>query len=213
MKNHNDFRVIPLFPLPNVVFFPKTYLPLHIFEPRYQEMVQDIEEEDRIIGIVLLKEGWEMNYYDRPEICSIGCAGEMVKIERLEEGRFNIILKGLYKFSVKDQYFDKSYRQAFVETFLPNKTEEELPKNIKKILTSLLQKQRMRLKSDETSLSHLKTEMDDETFVNMLSFALPLSNLEKQFLLDSENLVRQTKRLIELIQLQTFETNPPSESG
>ncbi|MEK7222586.1 MAG: LON peptidase substrate-binding domain-containing protein, partial [Nitrospirota bacterium] len=57
--------VIPLFPLPNVVFFPRTYLPLHVFEPRYCRMVRDAASSHRMIGMVLLKEGWESDYEGR----------------------------------------------------------------------------------------------------------------------------------------------------
>ena len=212
MKTSIYPRIIPLFPLPNVVFFPKTYLPLHIFEPRYREMVQDTENQDRPIGMVLLKEGWKNNYYGNPDICSEGCAGELSTVQRLEDGRFNIILKGLFKFSVKDQFFDKSYRQALVEPFAQDKTQENFPLKLREDLSAILKKMVNRGKGDDPFLSLLKKGTDDETFVHMLSYSLPLTSLEKQFLLESESLVQQTKRLIELIQFQTLEIKPSSAS-
>ncbi|HXN06189.1 MAG TPA: LON peptidase substrate-binding domain-containing protein, partial [Nitrospiria bacterium] len=124
-------KIIPLFPLPNLVFFPKTYLPLHIFEPRYREMVQDAEKEGQIIGVVMLKDGWEENYYGNPEICLEGCAGELTTVQPLEDGRFNILLKGLFRFSVKDQFFDKNYREAFIEPFAQDNAEGSLPLKLK----------------------------------------------------------------------------------
>src|ERR1700757_1028338 len=108
-------RIIPLFPLPDLVFFPKTYLPLHIFEPRYRQMVADAGSGDRMIGMVLLKEGWERDYDRNPEIYRVGCVGRMIKVEPLEDGRFNILLYGLKKIAIKDQFFDQSYRRAEIE--------------------------------------------------------------------------------------------------
>ncbi len=85
---------IPLFPLPNVVLFPNVYLPLHIFEPRYREMVSDALDGDRIIGMVLLRPGWEGDYEGRPAVYPVGCAGLISHAERLSDGRYNIVLQG-----------------------------------------------------------------------------------------------------------------------
>ncbi len=112
------FRVperIPVFPLPNVVFFPKTYLPLHIFEPRYREMVTDAGARGQCIGMALLKEGWEHEYYGNPPIFEIGCVGRLVSVQRLLDGRFNILLQGLQRYEIREQFYDKSYRQASVK--------------------------------------------------------------------------------------------------
>ena len=71
--------LLPLFPLPNVVLFPNVFLPLHIFEPRYREMVADAIAGDRMIGMVLLRPGWENNYEGRPPVYPIGCSG-LIKV-------------------------------------------------------------------------------------------------------------------------------------
>ena len=94
---------IPLFPLPNVVLFPNVFLPLHIFEQRYRAMVSDALAGDRIIGMVLLRPGWEQDYEGRPPIYPVGCAGLITHAERLSDGRFNIVLQGLEKFRVLDE--------------------------------------------------------------------------------------------------------------
>src|SRR5512134_2216313 len=85
---------IPIFPLPNVVLFPKVFLPLHIFEPRYRAMVDDALAGDRIIGMVLLRPGYEANYEGRPPVYAVGCAGSITHAERRDDGRFNIVLHG-----------------------------------------------------------------------------------------------------------------------
>ena len=94
---------IPLFPLPNVVLFPNVFLPLHIFEPRYRQMIGDALQGDRIIGMVLLRPGHDADYEGRPPIYDIGCSGLITHVERLEDGRYNLVLRGLEKFTVRDE--------------------------------------------------------------------------------------------------------------
>src|SRR5690349_21911407 len=81
---------IPIFPLPNVVLFPNVFLPLHIFESRYREMVKDALASDRIIGMVLLQPGYEANYEGRPRVYPVGCAGVITHSEPLPDGRLHI---------------------------------------------------------------------------------------------------------------------------
>src|SRR5687767_11725133 len=89
---------IPIFPLPNAVLFPNVFMPLHIFEPRYRAMVADALAGDRIIGMVLLKPGFETDYEGRPPVYDIGCAGVVTHSEPQADGRYNIVLRGLEKF-------------------------------------------------------------------------------------------------------------------
>src|SRR5262249_41945407 len=108
---------IPIFPLPTVVLFPHVFLPLHIFEPRYRQMVADALSGDRLIGMTLLRPGFETDYEGRPPIYTIGCAGLITHFERLEDGRFNLILRGLDKFKVhgeEDVIGNRMYRRALV---------------------------------------------------------------------------------------------------
>ena len=105
---------IPLFPLPNLVFFPNSLLPLHVFEPRYRQMVEDTIDSERIIGMVLLKPGWEKSYYDKPAIFSVGCMGRIVSIEVEKDGRSNIVLYGLKRIKIDEIFHDAPYRLARV---------------------------------------------------------------------------------------------------
>jgi hypothetical protein len=92
--------LIPIFPLPNVVFFPKVFLPLHIFEERYKSMIQDALHGSQKIGMILLREGWEGDYFGAPPIHQIGCVGKIEAHEKLPQGRFNILLRGLRRFEI-----------------------------------------------------------------------------------------------------------------
>jgi uncharacterized protein len=102
---------LPIFPLPDVVLFPYTALPLHIFEPRYREMVRDCIAGDKRIAMALLKPGWEKEYYGRPAVYSIAGAGEIVRHEELPDGRFNIVVRGTMRIGIQTEMPpDKSYR-------------------------------------------------------------------------------------------------------
>src|SRR5690349_13706514 len=107
--------LLPLFPLPNVVLFPNVFLPLHIFEPRYREMVADALASDRMIGMVLLRPGWERDYEGRPPIYPVGCSGVVTHAERLPDGRYNIVLRGIERFRIVEEDTSRSYRLAVVE--------------------------------------------------------------------------------------------------
>src|ERR1051325_2941241 len=85
---------LPLFPLPNLVFFPSTRLPLHIFEPRYRQMVADALDSDQRFGIVLLRPGWQDDYYGAPAVHTLGTLGTIEQAVPLDDGRYNILVRG-----------------------------------------------------------------------------------------------------------------------
>ena len=105
---------VPVFALPNVVFFPKTYLPLHVFEPLYRQMVADAAAGGQCVAMALLKEGWETDYYGHPAIYPIGCVGRLLSVEPLPDGRSNILLQGLERYEIQEEFFEKPYREARV---------------------------------------------------------------------------------------------------
>ena len=199
-------KIVPVFALPTVVFFPKTYLPLHIFEPRYRKMIRDSLKGDQVIAMALLKEGWENNYNNTPEVYRMGCVGKIVKTQTLEDGRYNIVLYGLVRAHLKEPFLDRSYRQAWIDTapsiehgsqVLSTSLKEGLLGHLKEYGKLIGARQQMEL--------FLKVEMDDETLVNLFSSELNFTVMEKQFLLEAETLTQQCKRLMELIQFKIHE--------
>src|SRR5437660_4656510 len=84
-----------LFPLPNVVLFPRVTLPLHIFEPRYRQMTADALAGDRLITMALLKPGFEAEYDQRPPLYPVACLGKILADQQMEDGRYHILLLGL----------------------------------------------------------------------------------------------------------------------
>src|SRR5450432_958575 len=90
----DESLIVPLFPLPNVVLFPRAVLPLHIFEQRYKAMTAAALRGEKLIAMALLKPGWEKNYYSRPEIEPVVCVGRIVAQEKLGDGTYNFLLQG-----------------------------------------------------------------------------------------------------------------------
>jgi Lon protease-like protein len=106
-------RLIPLFPLPGVVLFPGTLLPLHVFEPRYRVMLVHALRGDRVLGMSMIDGSAEPA--DPPALVPLGGAGRIVEEEELEDGRFNIILEGLYRYRILAEEPTSPYRSATVE--------------------------------------------------------------------------------------------------
>jgi hypothetical protein len=111
-----DLSAVPLFPLPNVVLFPRAVLPLHVFEERYKAMTADVLRGRRPIAMTLLKPGWEKHYYNRPAIEPIVCVGTILSHERLPDGKFNFLLQGRVRARiVREVDIERPYRVAELE--------------------------------------------------------------------------------------------------
>jgi Lon protease-like protein len=200
MPDQTITLTIPIFPLPNVVFFPKTFLPLHIFEPRYREMVRDASEGDRLIGMVLLKDGWEQDYEGTPPVHQIGCAGKIIALESLPDGRYNMMLHGLCRFTIESESYDKAYREAQVRR-APEADWRRVSNPVLKELLETVELIANRPTMPQELSALLEASGDPEQVVNLVSSELPLTENEKQFLLEAESLEQQARRLVDCIRL------------
>ena len=207
--------VLPLFPLPTTVLFPNVFLPLHIFEPRYRAMVANALQSDRMIGMVLLKPGWERDYEGRPPTYPIGCSGVITHVERLPDGRFNLVLRGLERFRVVEEDGTRSYRQATVEPLVEQPVTGD---------------DRLALRSKRAKLEALIaptvdpgpgagqprdpgiSAMSDEDFVNALAQYLDIAPLEKQALLERDSLRGRADALVELLEMKILMARTPGLS-
>jgi Lon protease-like protein len=111
----NNSRAIPLFPLPNVVLFPRAVLPLHVFEERYKQMTADALAGHRQIAMALLRPGWEKNYHGAAAIEPIVCIGNILAHERLPDGRYNLLLQGTTRAKLVRELTLHPYRTAEVQ--------------------------------------------------------------------------------------------------
>jgi Lon protease-like protein len=204
-------ELLPIFPLPNVVLFPNVFLPLHIFEPRYREMVADAVASDRMIGMVLLRPGWERDYEGRPAVYPVGCSGVLTHVERLSDGRYNLVLRGLERFRIVDEDHDRSYRRATIEPL----NERPLAAEDR----AAIRRQRAKLESmlapvDRVGAdSSMPSSMSDEDLVNALAQYLDLEALEKQALLERPCLRTRAEALVELLEMKTMMARTPGLSN
>ena len=191
---------IPLFPLPNVVLFPNVFLPLHIFEPRYRQMVADALRGDRIIGMVLLRPGYEANYQGRPAIYDVGCAGVITHSQPLPDGRYDIVLRGIEKFRITSEDQSRPYRigliDAIAEVIPPDEAQP-------------LRHQRQRLEAVlAAAIERVRAEprfppsVPDEDLVNALAQYLELDIVERQALLECQGVLARCRALIDLLEMK-----------
>lgn len=195
---------IPLFPLPNVVLFPAALLPLHIFEPRYRAMVTDALDNERLIGMVMLRPGWEPNYDAAPAVYLIGCAGFITHADRLPDGRYNILLRGLEKFRILGEQPARDgaerYRVARIESIAEAPRAAGGPAtDARKRLERLIAK-RLQRNPDDT----IPKDIPDEDLIH--SIAQHLEPLEKQALLECNGLLERCRVLVELLEMKTIVT-------
>ncbi len=204
-------ELLPLFPLPNVVLFPNVFLPLHIFEPRYRDMVSDALAGDRLIGMVLLQPGWEQEYEKQPPVYSIGCSGLITHVERLADGRFNIVLRGVERFRIIDEDHEKRYRRALIEPLIEHQLTDEDRNHLRTHRAKLESLLSPALSTGEAE--QRTTAMSDEDLVNALAQYLSLDPLEKQALLEQHGLRRRAESLVELIEMKMLIARTPGVSS
>lgn len=194
-----DIAEIPIFPLPNTVLFPRTFLPLHIFEPRYKQMVTDVLGGSRQIGMALLQPGWEDNSQGNPEVFGTGGTGLITEYKNLEEGKYNILLNGCYRFRIMEFTQEVPYRIARVELLkeiIPsgreaNEIANELALSIDKLNAEKV--------FSEVNLN-LSDKLDFTTLVNSICSSLNLSVYDKQQLLEIDNLKTRAKTILAVLQ-------------
>ena len=198
--------ILPLFPLPNVVLFPGVFLPLHVFEERYRALTRDALAGDRLIGMALLRPGYEADYEGRPPIYPVGCAGVISHSDRLPDGRFNIVLHGVSKFRIVDELPDGSYRRARIEPLT-----ETADAGARRAIRD------MRARIEGLLLSALKAtevqipgSLSDEDLVHALCQYLQFEPAERQALLECDGPVERARALVEFLEMHALLAQHPT---
>lgn len=204
--------VVPIFPLPNVVLFPCTYLPLHVFEPRYRDMVHDASSRGRCIGMALLKDGWEDHCEESPPIFEQGTVGRIVSVKKMSDGRYNIVLQGLRRCAYEEQEVATNYRQATI-SLLPEDSSETLDSALLVHLANAAKAHLLSQRADDQYQLIASGKMSDRVLVNSLSAGLDFSPDEKQFLLESDTLTQQAGRLVDLIRFKLPTPHSPAHDS
>ena len=197
-KDNNLPEIIPIFPLSNFIIFPKTTVPLNIFEPRYIQMIDDCMKSDRIIGMIQPKNSSSKV----PELYDIGCAGKITSFNETNDGRYLIVLNGISRFKiVKEINSERLYRKFDVSFTEYNKdtnagTTEIKFSDLELIFKNL--KSLFRTKGYSVNWKELEQQSLDQT-INTLSMASPFSLEEKQILLESVDLNTRKQKLEEIL--------------
>lgn len=208
--------LLPLFPLPTTVLFPNIFLPLHIFEPRYRAMIADAVDSDRLIGMVLLKPGWERDYEGQPAVYPVGCSGVLTHVEQLRDGCYNVVLRGLERFRIVEEDHDRQYRRAHTEPLV----ERSLTADDRTVLRTGRAKLEALVAPGIEKTSRLgearpglgTAAMNDEDLVNALAQYLDIEPLEKQALLERGCVRTRAESLLELLEMKMLMARTPGRS-
>ncbi len=185
---------ISLFPLAGAIVFPGMQLPLHIFEPRYRALIGDALARDRMIGMVQPKDN-----KDVPTLYDIGCLARIGDVEALEDGRYNIVLEGLQRFTIRQELdVTTAFRQAEGELWDEDEQDEIL---------SIGERASLEMESrrfadgqgyavDWTAVSKL----DDYALVNVIAQIAPFDSAAKQALLEARGLGTRAETIVQLLQ-------------
>jgi Lon protease-like protein len=205
-----------IFPLPNVVLFPGTYLPLHIFEPRYRAMTEAALAGDSLIGMILLRPDADP-MAERAAVFSVGCAGRIVEHQRLPDGRFHLLLYGERRFRIaRELESDAPFREVDAE-LLPDPPFAALTSEMQRALERaratleerMLELVRLTSPDASESLRERMRALDPVLLANAIAFGLDGPVLEKQSLLESADPLAQSELLLRVLSFRIAEARLP----
>lgn len=188
---------IPIFPLEDVMLFPEMSVPLHIYEPRYKAMIAEALKGNRVIGMVLLRPGYEKDYERSPSVFQVGCAGVINEVEELPDGEYNIVLGALTKYRITREEASRPYRVAHVTAIADTTSETD---------KAALHLRRQRLEAlvqesgGRTGLRGIPDGISDERLVNGISQLAHIDELERERLLEQPNPLARANALIAILE-------------
>jgi Lon protease-like protein len=198
---------VRLFPLPNLVLFPCVVQPLHVFEPRYRQLLTDALADDRLMAMALLRPGWEKDYHKQPPLHPVVCVGKIFKEERLSDGRYNLLLHGLCRARILEEVpAGKLYRCARVdlleETAIASSgAERQLRRRLGEKMSTWFAAQPA---AQEQLRKLLQSDLALGTLCDIFGFALPLEVEVKQQLLEQLDVEARVQSLLGFLET----TNP-----
>ena len=207
MNKDNLPKKLPVFPLSNFIIFPKTTVPLNIFETRYVEMINDSMKSNKLIGMIQPR---VLNNQDgfTPELYQVGCMGKITSFKETEDGRYLIDLKGIIRFRIMEEInSDKKYRECKIDfqnfyDDLENKKEELKFSDLELIFKDL--KTLFERRGFIINWKGLEKQSLDET-INALAMASPFTLEEKQVLLEAKDLKIRKTKIAEILTTYTFD--------
>jgi len=193
---------IPIFPLNGVIFFPKTNLPLNIFETRYLTLVNDCFKSNKYMGMIQAKK-------NSSDVYSIGCLGKITEHKKTKDGRILVNLTGVCRFEIESEINnDKIYREFKIsyKKFLDDLEEEKKQAIMKDKIAIIFQKTKIFFQKNGLLLNWSEFEkLDQNQKINTLAMIAPISNEEKQTILESVHIDSKTKILSDIIEFYLHE--------
>ena len=196
----------PIFPLPSVNLFPETTASYHIFEPRYVEMIESVLEGDGLLAMAILKPGYEEDYYGSPEVYPVGCMGKIKSFEELEDGKYNIVLEGLFRVGLGRVVQDNPYRVVEMEKLQESDLTEDFGDEREDLLLRL--NYLMEHSPDDLDFSPILDQEDSfVSIVNLIARTLPLKSHQQYKLLAMDSIRDRANQTLWYIddQIETIE--------
>lgn len=196
------FPATPLFPLPNVVLFPRAVLPLHIFEERYKAMTSDALDGSGRIAMALLKPGWETNYYGTAEIEPVVCIGKILTHERLTDGKYNFLLQGIARAKIvrSKTRGGKPYRVADLERLVERTALDIQLDDQRRRLGEILSGDLNVLPGAKQFLQMLSSPLATPTVADLVAFHLLEDPSVKQALLTEPDVRRRVLSTVDALE-------------
>ena len=203
---------LPIFPLSNVVLFPRVKTPLHLFEPRYRQLARDVLQGERRIGMVVVRPEHVDEMPGDPPIYPIGCAGVITESQRLPDGRYNLVLLGEHRVQIvaeEPRSDSRLYRVAQVVRLTESYPETDRTR-VARLRAAIVADVGMLVRHAQPDRSHafdpeLFAGVDDETFVNAVANAFAFPAEEKQALIEAESVPERYARLASALSFQRLE--------
>ncbi len=196
--------IVPIFPLPNVVLFPKTLVPLHIFEEKYRIMTREALAGDKRIAMVLLRDVWEAEHKKYSAMHDIACLGKIETYEELDDGKYNIVIVGIHRVRVIREVQSSPYRLVEVEKLHDSVYDDQAAEIIERRnhLGGLFARFTELVISGKHHKAELVPQLDFEALVNMVAATLNLPVEQKQVLLEMDDITRRCDVLMPILQKQ-----------
>ena len=192
---------LKLFPLPSLVMFPMTVVPLQIFEPRYRKLLADALASDRFMGVVLLAVGWEEDYYGLPPISGVTCVSRIIQDQTLPDGKESLMLEGLSRARIDHETQTDPYRIAQVTLLedipIDAKETADWNRRFKLLTTGSMALEHPHLGQTVTSL--LDSNLPFASVVDIISAGLPLDPQVKQEVLEELDVSRRSSKVLGLL--------------
>jgi Lon protease-like protein len=197
-------KKIPVFPLNGVIFFPKTNLPLNIFESRYLTLIDDCFKSNKYMGMIQLKGSTS-------DVYSVGCLGKITQLKKTKDGRILVNLTGISRFEINSEINnDKIYREFEVsyEKFSEDQEQKNKQTIIVEKIKEIQQKTKIFFRKNGLLLNWAEFEkLDEDQKINTLAMIAPISNEEKQIILESIRVDSKTKALSKIIEFYLHENS------